>query len=83
MIINIYKIGCKEKIIDNMKVNKIYDSYYNKKVPTISAKRCRDILNSLYGKNFKIDSQLFVFENVETGCKSLQELYRNGTILNF
>ena len=51
-------------------------------MPTLSAKRCREILNTVY-PHFKAKSEMFVIENVETGYTGVQSIYRNGTILNF
>lgn len=82
MIINIYSLQG-EKIVENMRVNSVYDSkFYFRNMPTISGKRCRDILKKLY-PHFKAESTTLLFENVATGYKGLQDLHINGTILNF
>ena len=82
MIINIYTIGKREKIAENIKVKSVYSDVYYRNMPTLSAKRCRDILNRLY-PHFKADNTTLVFEDVKTGYTGLQTLYRRGTILNF
>lgn len=88
MTINIYKLASNrndykpELIAENLKVRSVYSEYYFRKVPTLSAKRCAKIYNSLYG-HFKADGELFLFENVKTGYKGIQALYRHGTVLNF
>ena len=51
-------------------------------MPTLSAKKCREILNIVSPK-FKIESETLVFENVETGHTGIQKVHRTGTILNF
>ena len=77
MIINIYTIGKKQKLVENMLIRSKYDSsFYFRKMPYLSGKRCRDILN---GKK----SGLFVLEDAQTGYSGLQELFASGTILNF
>ena len=83
MIINIYTIGKKDKLAENIRVNNYYDDrFYKRNMPTLSGKRCRDILNKLY-PHFKADSTMLIFEEVKTGYTGIQTLYRNGTILNF
>lgn len=82
MKVNIYTIG-KKKLIGTYNVRNVYDSsFYFRDMPTLSAKRCREILN-IVSPNFKIESQTLVFENVETGYTGVQKLHRSGTILNF
>lgn len=81
MIINIYHNG--EKIVENMKVKSAYSNTYYRNMPTLSAKRCREILNKIY-PHFKADCcECLTIENAETGYKGLQTIYRHGTILNF
>ena len=82
MLINIYTIGKKKKLAENLKVRSTYSEAYYRNMPTLSAKRCRDILNQLY-PHFKAEKELLVFENANTGYTGIQTLYRNGTILNF
>ena len=82
MTVNIYTIG-KKKLIGTYNVRNIYESsFYFRNMPTLSTKRCKEILNSI-SPNFKIESDTLVFENVETGYTGIQNLHRNGTILNF
>lgn len=82
MKIAIYTIG-KKKLIGTYNVKKVYDSsFYHRNMLTLSAKRCSEILNAI-SPNYKIESELLVFENVETGYTGTQKVYRNGTILNF
>lgn len=57
-------------------------NFYFRTMPTLSAKRCKEILNVLY-PHFKAESQTFVFEWVDSGYTGVQELNRKGTILNF
>lgn len=83
MIINIYTIGKREKIAENLKVKSAYDDkFYKRNMPTLSARRCKMILNKLY-PHFKADGTQLIFEDVKTGYIGTQTLYRNGTILNF
>lgn len=82
MHIKIYKIGKKELIYE-CNVRSLYDSkFYFRNIPTLSAKRCREILN-IISPHFKIHSESVVIEEVETGYTGVQNIYRNGTILNF
>lgn len=82
MKIRVYRIG-KTNLIGEYNVKNIYDSrFYHRNMPTLSAKRCREILDSV-SPNFKIESELFVIENVETGYTGIQYIHRQGTILNF
>jgi hypothetical protein len=82
MTVNIYTIG-KKKLIGTYNVKSVYDSsFYFRSMPTLSAKRCIEILN-IVSPNYKIDSELLVFENVKTGYIGVQKIHRNGTILNF
>ena len=83
MIINIYTIGKREKIAENLKVKSCYDDrFYKRNMPTLSARRCREILKKLY-PHFNADGVQLVFEDAKTGYTGTQNLYRNGTILNF
>lgn len=82
MIVNIYTVGKREKIAENIRVKSVYSMAYYKNMPTLSAKRCKAILNQLY-PHFKAESATLIFENAKTGYTGLQTLYRNGTILNF
>lgn len=82
MLINIYTIGKKTKLAENLRVKSCYSEVYYRNMPTLSGKRCREILNKLY-PHFKAEKETLVFENVKTGYTGLQTLYRNGTILNF
>ena len=83
MLINIYTIGKRLKLAENIRVNSCYDDrFYKRNMPTLSGKRCKTILNKLY-PHFKAEKEMLVFEDVKTGYTGLQTLYRNGTILNF
>ena len=80
--LNIYSIG-REKIIWTGNVKNVYESsFYFRTMPTLSAKRCRQILDVLY-PHFKAEKETLVFEWVDNGYTGVQELYRQGTILNF
>ncbi|SEU08960.1 hypothetical protein SAMN05443270_3055 [Lacrimispora sphenoides] len=82
MKVNIYTIG-KKTLIGTYNVKYVYDSsFYFRGMPTLSAKRCREILN-IVSPNFKIESETLVIENVETGHTGIQKIHRGGTILNF
>lgn len=81
MIINIYDTN--NNFIDCINVKKQYeDNFYFQNMPVIGSKRCKDILNKLY-PHFKADGVTFIFEDVATGRRGLQKIYRNGTIVNF
>lgn len=82
MKIRVYKKG-KTELVGEYNVRNVYDSrFYHRNMPTLSVKRCREILDSV-SPYFKIESELFVIENAETGYTGIQYIYRNGTILNF
>lgn len=82
MLLNIYTIGKKTKLAENLKVKNSYSEVYYRNMPTLSGKRCRTILNRLY-PHFKAEKELLVFEDAKTGYTGVQTLHRNGTILNF
>lgn len=82
MKVNIYTIG-KKQLIGTYNVRNVYDSsFYFREMPTLSANRCREILN-IVSPNFKIESATLVIENVETGHTGIQKIHRGSTILNF
>lgn len=58
------------------------DTFYHRNMPTLSAKLCGKILNTI-SPHFKIDSEEFLIENLETGYMGVQRIFRDGTILNF
>lgn len=82
MKVNIYTIGKKQLIGTYTATNRYDSSFYSRNMPTLSAKTCRKVLNSI-SPNFKIGSKMLVFENAETGYTGAQEIHRTGTILNF
>lgn len=80
--LKIYTIG-KKSLVWSGNVKNVYESsFYFRTMPTLSEKRCRQILNTLY-PHFKADNEYLVFEWVDNGYTGVQMLYRNGTILNF
>lgn len=82
MRVNLYTIG-KKQLIGTYEARNAYDSsFYFRNMPTLSAKKCREVLNAV-SRNFKIESKTLVFEDAETGHTGIQELHRSGTILNF
>jgi len=82
MKVNIYTIG-KKQLIGTYDARNAYDtSFYFRNMPTLSVKKCREILN-IVSPNFKIESETLVFENAETGYTGIQKVHRGGTILNF
>lgn len=82
MRVNVYTIG-KKQLIGRYDAKNSYDSsFYFRDMPTLSAKKCREILDTV-SPNFKINSKTFVFEDAETGHTGVQEIHRGGTILNF
>lgn len=82
MRVNIYTIG-KKQLVGTYEARKNYDSsFYFRNMPTLSAKKCREILDTI-SPSYKINSKTFVFEDTETGYIGVQELHRGGTILNF
>ncbi len=82
MKVNIYTIG-KKQLIGTYNVRNAYESsFYFRNMPTLSATKCREILDSI-SPNYKINSKTLVFENAETGYTGVQEVHRGGTILNF
>lgn len=82
MKVNVYTIG-KKQLIGTYDARNAYDSgFYFRNMPTLSAKKCREVLN-IASPNFKIESETLVFENIETGHTGVQEVHIGGTILNF
>ena len=78
--VNIYKIG-KTELIASFNVRNVYESsFYFRPMPTLSAKRCREVLNTLY-PNFKSNSDYLVFEWDDTKFTWTQNIHRQGTIL--
>lgn len=82
MRVKIYTIG-KKQLIGTYDARNAYDSsFYFRDMPTLSAKKCREVLDNV-SPNFKINSKTLVLEDTETGYTGMQELHRGGTILNF
>ena len=82
MRIRIYTIA-KRQLLVEYNVRSSYEStFYHRNMPTLSAKRCRQILDTV-SPHFKVESELFAFENVNTGYTGMQKIHRQGTILNF
>lgn len=80
--VNIYTIG-RKKLVWTGNVKNVYDSrFYFRMMPTLSARACAKILNSLY-PHFKTEKETLVFEWADGGYTGVQQLYRCGTILNF
>ncbi len=78
--VKIYTIG-KAELIAEVNVKNVYeDSFYHRNMPTLSARRCKQILNDIY-PHFKADGITLVFEYVDSGFTWTQQLHRNGTIL--
>ena len=69
------------QLIAEYQVKKVFeDSFYHRPIETLSAKRCREVLNKLYPTS-KVNSELVIFEWVDSGYKWGQKIYRTGTIL--
>jgi len=82
MRVNLYTIG-KKQLIGTYEARNAYDSsFYFRDMPTLSARKCREILDTV-SSSLKIESKILVFEDAETGYTGIQELHRGGTILNF
>lgn len=82
MKVKVYTIG-KKHLIGTYEARHIYDpTFYFRKMPTLSAKSCRVILDTLY-PNGKINDALLVLEYADTGHTGMHNIYRRGTILNF
>jgi len=82
MKVNVYTIG-KKQLIGTYEARNAYESsFYFRDMPTLSAKKCREILDTV-SPSFKIESKMLVFEDAETGYTGIQELHRSRTILNF
>ncbi len=82
MKVNVYTIG-KKRLIGACDARNAYDSsFYFRNMPTLSAKKCREILDTI-SPNYKINSKTLVFENSETGYTGVQEIHRGRTIINF
>lgn len=82
MRVKVYTCG-KKKVIGDYTARNVYEStFYHRMMPTLSAEDCRKILNSV-SPNFKIESEMFVLEDAETGYTGIQRIHRQGTVLNF
>lgn len=82
MKVNIYTLGKKQSIGTYNARNAYDSSFYFRDMPTLSPKKCREILN-IVSPNYKIGSVTLVLEDTETGHTGIQEINRTGTILNF
>ena len=68
-------------LLAEFNVRNVYESsFYFRPVPTIGARRCRQIINATYPQS-KPESMRLLFEDVESGYRWTQELHRDGTIL--
>lgn len=80
--VRIYKIANHE-LIGEYNVKSAYEErFYHRDMPTLSAKRCREILNTVC-PHCKIESETFLFEDARNGHAGMQPIYRQGTKLNF
>lgn len=78
--VRIYTIG-KTQLLAEYRVKKVFEpTFYHKPIETLSAKRCREVLNKIY-PNSKVSDCLVVFEWADNGTSWVQEIYRQGTIL--
>ena len=78
--VRIYTIGKKE-LLAELNVRNVYESsFWFRPMPTISARRCRKIIKSLYPSS-KDNIDYLVFEYVDNGFTWIQGLYWQGTIL--
>ena len=69
------------QLVDEINVRTIYDNvFWHKSVPTIGERKCKQILKKIHPWN-KVDGIPLMFEDVETGKKHTQNIYRNGTIV--
>ena len=84
---NRYKIYFNEgrkgyKLIDEISVRNLYENrFWFKPMPTIGERKCREIIRKIYPNYTSADGILVVFENVDTGERHSQNIYRNGTII--
>ena len=88
MRVNVYKPSCnstnyKPELIITLNVRLQYESsFYFRNMPAISAKICRKIIRQL-NNGILYNEETLLFENVKTGHRGIQKMYKNGTILNF
>lgn len=75
MRIRIYTIA-KRQLLVEYNVRSSYEStFYHRNMPTLSAKRCRQILDTV-SPHFKVESELFAFENVIVSLEDVEEKSR-------
>ena len=69
------------ELVEELNVRNSYDSkFWHRPMPTIGERKCKQILKNLYPW-MQADNIPVLIENVETGFKHEQRLYRNGTII--
>lgn len=76
------KVYYQSELLAEYNVRKVFEeTFYHTPIETLSAQRCREILNKIY-PHFKAEKVLLTFEWVDSGYRWSQEIYRKGTILN-
>lgn len=82
MKVRIYKKTGGEPVGEYITRNVFEDSFYHREMPSLTARQCREILDSI-SPDIKLNSERFVIEDMSTGHTGGQGIYRKGTILNF
>ena len=80
MKIRVYKNN--ELIGEYNAYKKYEESFYFREMPILSKKRSREIIKKA-NNGILYEKDLFVLENIEDGYQGVQEIYKDGTILNF
>ncbi len=69
------------ELVEELNIRNTYEPvFWKRPMPKIGDKRCKKILKKIHPW-FDADSVPVLIEDVETGFKHTQNLYRNGTII--
>ena len=69
------------QLITELNVRNIYDNrFWHRPVPTIGERKCKESLKKIYPW-MNVDKIPVLFEDVETGRKHTQNIYKSGTIV--
>ncbi len=69
------------ELVEELNVRNSYDSaFFHRPMPTIGERKCKDLLKKMYPW-IQSDGVQVLVENVKTGKKHTQNIYRRGTII--
>lgn len=79
--IYLYKKRKGYQLIEELNVRNTYEQkYWHKPMPTIGEHKCKKLLDKI-SPDCKVNEVSVLIENVETGDKHTQNIYRDGTII--